>query len=195
MKPANSHQGLSLERYRSYLKLLAQSHLDSDWNKKLDASDLVQQTLLDAHAKREQFRGTSEVELAGWLKQILKNNVTDAARVLYCKKRDLRRERALEASVNQSFARVDAWLAASQTTPSRRAATNEQLLRLTEAMNELPANQRDAIVLHHLQGMKLADVANRLGKSEAAVGGLLFRGLRKLNDVMKHDDDFPSGPT
>lgn len=173
-----------LESFRPYLSMLARAHLDPRLEHKLDASDLVQQTLMDAHANRDQYRGVGDAQFAVWLKQILKNNLTDKIRQLQCFKRDVRRECALETAMDRSFAKVDDWLAASQTSPSGRAVKNEQLLRLARALEELPPPQRDAIVLHHLQGMKLAEVADYLAKSESAVGGLLFRGLKKLNEVM-----------
>ena len=69
----------SLERYRAYLHLLARLQLDPRLQSKLDASDVVQQTLVKAHNGRGQFRGQTDAELAGWLRRILANTLTDAA--------------------------------------------------------------------------------------------------------------------
>jgi RNA polymerase sigma-70 factor (ECF subfamily) len=173
----------SIERFRAYLKLLACSQIDSYLGRQIDASDVVQQTLLDAVARNEQFRGGTEAELLGWLRQILANNIIDVARYHGRVKRDVSRIRSLEESISQSFRRVDA-LVKLQSTPSQRAATNEQLLRLPEALEQLPEAQRQAIMLHHLQGLRLAETAQRMGKSEAAVGGLLHRGLRRLHEIL-----------
>ena len=175
---------LMLERCRAYLKLLARTQLDSFLGKQLDASDLAQQTLLDAVANADQFRGRSEAELLGWLRQILANNLVDALRYHGRAKRDLARIQSLDDAIADSFLRVEA-LAGSCSTPSEHAALNDQLLRLPEELDALSAAQREAIVLHHLQGLKLAETAERMGKSEAAVCGLLHRGLKRLHELLE----------
>ena len=177
----------SLERFRPYLKLLARTHLNPRQQSKLDSSDVVQQTLLDAFAKRDQFHGNSEAELAAWLREILKNNLADAIRDQRRDKRDVRREQSLEGAIDASFSQTHSWLAAVQSSPSQRAVKQEELLRLAEVMTQLPEAQREAIVLHHLQNMSLADISKELGKTEAAVAGLLFRGLKALHGLLAND--------
>jgi RNA polymerase sigma-70 factor (ECF subfamily) len=177
--------GACLERHRPYLNLLASAHLRGRQGTKLDASDVVQQTLLDAFAKKDQFRGLSEGELAAWLRQILKNNLLEAARNQQRDKRDVRREQPLASGIDESFARADHWLAAVQSTPSQQAVREEDLLKLSEALAVLPEPQRDAIILHHLQGLKLTEVATAMERTEASVAGLLFRGLAKLQTLLK----------
>lgn len=178
----------SLARFREYLCLLARLQLDARQRDKLDPSDVVQQTLLEAHTKRDQFRGQTEAELAAWLRTMLAHNVADALRALGRAKRDVALERSLEASLNESSARLQAWLAADQSSPSQRAVKNEELLRLAQALTQLPEPQRDAVVLHHLQGWTLANLANHLDRSEAAVAGLLHRGLKKLRELLQEQE-------
>jgi RNA polymerase sigma-70 factor (ECF subfamily) len=187
MNPLFADGGDGLERHRHYLMLLARVHLHSRHPAKFDSSDIVQQTLLDAFAKRDQFRGTTEAELAAWLREILKHNLADAMRDQKRAKRDVRRECPIEAGIDESFAQTQAWLEAVQSSPSQRAVKQEELLRLTEALTQLPEAQREAIVLHHLQGRKLAEVAAETGRTEAAVAGLLFRGLRALQNLLNED--------
>jgi RNA polymerase sigma-70 factor (ECF subfamily) len=149
-----------------------------------DASDIVQQSLLDAFARRDQFRGTTDAELAAWLREILKHNLVDAQRHQLRGKRDARREQSLEGAIDASFSHTDQWLAAVQSSPSQKAVRQEDLLRLSEALDKLPEAQREAIVLHHLQGLKLAEAAAQMGRSEAAVAGLLYRGLTTLHNLL-----------
>lgn len=173
----------SLERFRAYLKLLAHSQLDSLLARQIDASDVVQQTMLNAMANVEQFRGRSEADFLSWLKQILAHSLIDAHRYHGRAKRDVARHRSLDQSIFESFHRVEL-LAQSCSTPSQHAVKSEQLLRLPEALGALTDTQREAIVLHHLQGLKLAETAKRMGKSEAAICGLLHRGLKRLHEIL-----------
>jgi RNA polymerase sigma-70 factor (ECF subfamily) len=173
----------TLERFRAYLRLLARMHLDPRLQSKLDPSDVVQQTLLQAHQARHDFRGGSEAELAAWLRQILARNLAHAVRDLGRAKRDIGRERSLEAALDASSARLEAWLAAEQSSPSQKAQHNEQVARLAEAMEELPDAQREALVLHYWQGQSLAEIGQQLGRTPAAVAGLLHRGLEQLRSL------------
>ena len=176
--------GKELEGFREYLLMLARLQLDPRWQAKLDPSDIVQQTLLQAHQARDQFRGHTTAERAAWLRQILARVLSNAVRDLSRDKRDLGRERSLEAALEASSARLEAWLAADQSSPSESVERHEQLLRLAEALAELPHDQREAVTLHHLQGWSLAELAKHLDRSESAVAGLLHRGFKKLRDIL-----------
>src|SRR5437660_8973435 len=114
MDAAADEPAMALERFRDYLRLLARLQLDPRLQGKLDASDLVQQTLLKAHQARGQFRGRTFAEQAAWLRQILANTLANAVRDLARAKRDVGRERSLEDGLADSSARLEAWLAADQ---------------------------------------------------------------------------------
>jgi len=184
MNLLRADHGERLERHRVYLQLLARAHLRPRQTTRFESSDIVQQTLLDAFARRDQFRGTTDAELAAWLREILKHNLADALRAEGRGKRDARRERSLDGEIENSFCRTQNWLAAVQSSPSQRAVKQEDLLRLSTALHELPELQREAIVLHHLQGLKLAEVAAEMQRSEASVAGLLYRGLTTLHSLL-----------
>lgn len=189
MNPLVASNRETLDQFRSYLYLLARAHLGPRIQNNIDASDLVQQTLLDAHAKREQFRGDTDAERAAWLRQILTRNLADALRHQHRAKRDVSRERSMDAEIDGSFRRAESWLAASRSSPSQQATKKEELLRLADALTRLPEAQRDAVILRHLQGMSLAEVAGQLKRSEAAVAGLVYRGLNKLHDLLDDGSD------
>ena len=89
---------MDLERFRSYLVLLARLKLDRKLRGKLDASDVVQQTLLEAHEALESFQGDGLAALAAWLRQILARNLANAVRDLTRAKRDVHRSEAKEAA-------------------------------------------------------------------------------------------------
>jgi RNA polymerase sigma-70 factor (ECF subfamily) len=185
MHPAADDRGAALERYRPYLLLLARMRLDPHLRGKLDASGIVQQTLLEADQARGQFRGTTEAEEAAWVQQILAHNLANAVRDLLREKRDVRREQSLEAAIEESSRRLEGWLAAEQSSPSERAERHEQGVRLAVALAELPEAQREALTLHHLEGRPLDEVACLLGRSRDAVAGLIKRGLRQLRERLR----------
>src|SRR5262245_60334135 len=98
----------ALGRYRDYLMLLARLQVDPNRAGPLDPSDVVQQTLLKAHQKAEQFRGTTDAERAAWLRAILATTLADALRRLG--RRPAGRELSLEQSLDQSSARLQSIL-------------------------------------------------------------------------------------
>lgn len=177
-----------MEDYRSYLMLLAETRLDRRLQGKLDPSDVVQQTLLNAHQGWAQFRGTSEAELVAWLRQILARTLLNCLRDFRRAKRDVFRERSLQEALEDSSARLEGWLAAEQSTPSQQALRGERLVQVAEAVRHLPEGQRQAIVLFYWQGCSLAEIAEGLGRSVPAVAGLLHRGLKQLGQRLPQPD-------
>jgi RNA polymerase sigma-70 factor (ECF subfamily) len=172
------------EQFRAYLRLLAGLQIDPRLRTKLDPSDVVQDTLMQAHAKREQFRGQGDGEMAAWLRQILANQLAQALRSFGRKRRDVALERSIEVSLEKSSSKLEAWLAADHSSPSQQAERNERLLRLADALAQLPDDQRTALELRHLQGESVADIARQLSRSEPSVTGLLRRGLMTLRQLL-----------
>ncbi len=174
-----------LESYRAYLRALAGAQFPPRLRGSLDPSDVVQKTLLKAHEKRGQFVGTTSGELAAWLRRILTNVLTDELRRAAAAARDMALEQSIGPAVEQSSARLEAWLEAGGASPSEQAVRQEQLLRLAEALDQLPEDQRTAVELQKLQGFSVEAVAREMGRSKTAVGGLLRRGMRRLRELMQ----------
>ena len=184
MDARGSADAAHFERFRNYLRVLTRLQLGPEWSCRLDPSDLVQQTLLEAHQKRDQFRGHDDQARAAWLRRILANNVADAMRAQRRQKRDHARERSLEAELDASSACLGAWLVAEQSTPSEQAMRHERAVHLADALARLPRYQREALVLHYWQGCSLAEIGDRLDRSTDAVAGLLKRGLKQLRESL-----------
>jgi RNA polymerase sigma-70 factor (ECF subfamily) len=175
-----------LEQFRAYLRLLARLNLHPALQGKLDPSDVVQQTLLQAHQSLHNFKGRSDAEVAGWLRQALARNLSHAVRDFGRARRDVARERSLDAAIDASSAHLEQWLADSdQTSPSEQAVFHEQVLKLAEALEKLPEAQREALMLHHWQGWSLAEIAEQMQRTPAAVAGLLKRGLQQLRSLLR----------
>jgi RNA polymerase sigma-70 factor (ECF subfamily) len=172
--------GRPLEAYREYLRLLARAQLDPRLQGKIEPSDLVQETLLKAHRARAEFQGHGEAATAAWLRKILVNTMADAVRRFGAQARNHNLERSLE----ESSARLEQWLAADHSSPSEVAIRHENLLRLAESLALLPADQRTALEMLHLQDLSVDEISERMGRTPAAVGGLLRRGMRKLRELL-----------
>lgn len=178
-----------LERYREYLELLARLQTGRRLQGKIDLSGIVQQTLLEAHRARAHLAAQDQPQRTAWLRRILGNNLRDEIRKAGAARRDVGRERSLEGELAESSSRLEAWLAAQQSSPSQRAMREEQLLILADALAQLPPDQRQAVEMHHLQGLPLAQVARTLQRDKGAVAALLYRGLKKLRALMQDPRD------
>jgi len=95
----------------------------------------------------------------------------------------------LQDSLAQSSARIECWLAAEQSSPSERVMRVEELLQLAQALAQLPADQREVIELHHLKGQPIAEVAKTMQRTKPAVMGLLFRGHKKLRELLQESGE------
>src|SRR5262245_52888280 len=155
-----------LERYRPVLRLLAwQLHLDPRLRCRFDGSDLVQETFLQAVAARDQFRGTSEGELIRWLQEILHNKLRDMVRRERAQQRTPELEASLQA-VADSSVRLDCFLSAGQSSPSERVEREEVLCRWAAAVEQLPAEQREVVLLRDLHQLPVKEIAGRLERTE-----------------------------
>lgn len=184
---------LPIDSYRSYLHVLARAQLDPKIRQKLDASDLVQQALMEAHRDRGQFQGETSAQLAAWLKSILANKMANAIRDLKRDKRDLQKEIPFDRALQRSEIRVGSWLAADGASPSQIAGWQERQLELADALERLSDDQQEAVVLRYFEGLTLQEIADRMERSPASVAGLLHRGLRQLRSFLKSMEEMEQG--
>lgn len=177
--------GALLELYRNYLTLLARLQISRRLQSKVDPADLVQDTFLKAHRHFGQLRGSTEVELVSWLRQILAGNVANLVRHYFgTQGRDIRLEQELEHELEQSSAAWSVGLVADQSSPSQRAAAREEALVLADALAQLPPDYSEVIVLRHLQGLPFAEVADRMSRSVDSVEKLWVRALARLRKAL-----------
>ncbi len=178
----SSNDAEALEPFRHYLEVLARVHLPSSLRGKLDPADVVQQTLLRACVALPDLRNRTPDGLAVWLRKILARTLADAVKHYHRDRRDVALERSLEADLDRSSQSLGAWVAADQTSPSQAAQRNEELLRLANALAELPEAMRDVVILKHCQGLTMQQIAHQLGKTVPAIASLLRRGLELLRE-------------
>jgi RNA polymerase sigma-70 factor, ECF subfamily len=174
-----------LERYRSWLGLLARLQVEPRFRSKFDPSDIVQQTLLEAVRDFPKFRGRTDAELAAWLRQILAHVLMHQVRHFAgAARRDVGREVSLEQALAESSRRLGDALAAPISSPSALASRHELELRLADALARLPADYAEIILLRNVEGLSHEEAATRMGRGVGAVRMLWVRALARLREVM-----------
>ena len=177
--------GRLLESYSNYLILLARVQIGRRIQGKVDAGDVVQETFLEIHRQFPRFRGTTEAEFTAWLRRILAGQLAlTLRRYLGTKGRDVNLERELGAQLDQSSQAMDGGFVAPTSTPSQHVSRREQAVLLADALDRLPPDYREVIILRHLEAMPFADVAARMGRSEDSVQKLWVRALANLRRSM-----------
>ena len=174
-----------LEPFRSYLKVLAELHLDRRLRGKLDASDVVQQVMLRACSALNEVRDPRPEVLSAWLRKVLATTLADALKHFERDKRAIGLERSLEADLDRSASGLAGWLADDGTSPSGRAVRHEELLRLVEALDRLPPAMKEVVVRKHCRGETLPEIAEATGRTRPAVASLLRRGLAELRITLQ----------
>jgi RNA polymerase sigma-70 factor (ECF subfamily) len=176
--------GELFEGCRQYLLLVANQELRRDLQAKVGASDLVQQTFLEAQRGFDQFDGRSQGDLLVWLRQILKNNLRDATRSYRCaSKRQVQREIPIIADDDSAAIPTTALVDRSES-PSWPARRCEQDAALHQALSQLAESQRQVIVLRNLELKSFVEIAQCMGRSPDAVRKLWGRAVQALAEQL-----------
>lgn len=172
--------GELLEHYRNYLRLLASMQLNAKVRVRASASDVVQETFLEAHQAFSQFRGTTEAELIAWLRKILVRNILDEGKRQRAAKRDVNREQSLDAALDRSSEILGTALCSQISSPSQKIAKREQAVLVADAIARLSVEQRDIIIERQVHRKPFDEIATLTGKTSAAVRMSWLRALEKL---------------
>lgn len=173
--------GQLLEQYRGYLTLLIRLQVGRRLQGKVDLDDLLQETFLEAHQAIGRLRAESEREFLAWLRQILACVLANQVRRYFgTKRRNPRLEMDLEAELDQSSRALDRGLIAPQSSPSQQVARREQSILLAEALEKLPEDYREVIILRQLEDLSFPEVARRMGRTENSVKNMWVRALARL---------------
>jgi len=180
--------GRLVERHRAYLLLLARMQVGRRLRGKFDPEDLIQEASLAAYRGIMRFRGDSEAEFRSWLRQILAGILANhVRRYRGTLRRDDRLERSMADDLDRSSRAIDRGLVAVQSTPSQHASRREQAILLAEALENLPEDYREVIVLRQLEELSFAEVAVRMGRTVNSVKNLWIRALTRMRRVMEVD--------
>ena len=185
--PSQESTNQALEEFRGYLETLTCIQVSPRLRSKFGLSDVISQTLWEAYQALDRIRGLDEPARKRWLRRMLVNNLLEEIKRWNREKRDYRAEQPLDADADASSVRLESWLAAEDTSPSERAAAQEESLRLLEALSRLPDRQREALILQRYHGWKLREIAEHLGCTVNAVAGLHAHGLKKLRELLESE--------
>jgi RNA polymerase sigma-70 factor, ECF subfamily len=173
---------------RSYLGFVARSQVETWLRRKVDASDLVQETMLEACRDFDRFGGHTEQEWLAWLRKILAHNAADFVRHYRgTAKRAAGREVAFRDPADSAAPGVPE-PAAMQPTPSQEFLQFDTELRVTAALADLPPDYQEVIMLRNLQRLPFNEVAERMERSRPAVQMLWMRAIRSLQAALEEDD-------
>lgn len=179
--------GQLLELYRNYLAMIARMQIGPQFQRKFSASDVVQDTFVQAKRRFGDFNGASEGELTAWLREILVSQLAMKARHYTSQRRDVTLERQLQSGVDQSAADIARILPAATSTPSQSAARRESAVVLANALAQLPEHYRTVIVLRHVREMQFTEIAATMQRSTDSVKGLWRRAIGMLRELLADD--------
>jgi RNA polymerase sigma-70 factor (ECF subfamily) len=176
--------GQALEACRAYLLLIAQQELSPELRAKGGASDLVQETFLEAQRDFGGFQGTSEKELMAWLRRLLLNNLANFSRHhRQTAKRRLGREVALQT--DDSSSGLAGGLSAGVPSPSGEAMAHEETRAVQQAVLRLPDDYRRVVVLRYQEERSFEEIGQIMGRSTNAARRLWLRALERLEHELE----------
>lgn len=178
--------GELLEAYRAYLGLLARVQIGRRLQGKADPSDLVQETFLAAHQHFAEFRGTGEAELLAWLRQIMASKLSDLVRrYVGAAGRAVHLEQQIGDELDRSSRAIQDVLVAPGNSPSQLAARREESVVLAEALERLPEDYREVLVLRHMEELSFPEIAGRMDRTLDSVKNLWTRALARLKQSLR----------
>lgn len=173
-----------LEQHAPAVRRSLRNAIPRRWRALLSVDDVLQQTYADAFLHIGHFDPAGPASFATWLGTLAQRNVLDALRMLQAEKRGGGRPPAEFASPADSVTALYELLSGTTSTPSRRLARQEACNELERALRQLPAAQQQAVRLYDLEGLPVAEIAGRLGRSVGAVYMLRARAHQQLREQM-----------
>lgn len=175
-----------LHRYRERLRRIARIRLSAEMRRSIDGSDILQNAMMIAYQRLGSFEFRDDASLIHWLSRILENQIRDAAKYHHAQKRDIRRQSDLEATTATGVPGLGARLADTSAQTPSEVAENRELAEIYDAaVEELPDDQREAILLREYAGAEWDFVGEQLGRTPDAARELHRRAQIKLALLLK----------
>jgi RNA polymerase sigma-70 factor (ECF subfamily) len=174
------------QHVQSYVTIMADKNLERGVRTNVGPSDIVQQTLMQMVNGIEDFRGESTAEFYGWLNKIIQNEANRASRDLKRQKRDIRRQRSLDAQdsvVKKIHSPED-----NHPTPGTEAIGNERIELFYRALEKLPEDYATVIRLRNLEELGFNEIGEKMDRSSDAASKLWFRAIVKFQKELDQID-------
>lgn len=176
-----------LARHRDALRRMVEFRLDPAIARRVDASDIVQETLVEANRRLSDYVKNPAMPFHMWLRYIARDHVIAAQRRhMVAQRRSVDREKSLAdpAFSDCSSVELAAQLSAAGLTPAAAAIRHELERRFRAALEEIPEEDREIILMRHFEQISNQDAAKALGLSEPAASMRYLRALRKLRSLL-----------
>lgn len=182
----SEHISRLLDRYRNYMTVLARAEMSPAVQTRVDASDIVQETMFELHKNFSQFRGSTEKELLAWLRRSLIRNILDQIKRQRAARRDVRREHRMGTTEHSGAVMLDQ-LCANISSPSQQVSRVEQSVRVANALASLSPNYRDVIMLRNIHRLEFRKIGEQMGKSHGATRMLWLRALEAFKKALEDE--------
>lgn len=176
-----------LERHRNSLRKMIGLRLDQRIARRVDASDVVQDVLLEANSRLQEYLKDPRLPFHLWLRQLAQDRMIDMhRRHRGAQRRSLDREQSLTSAQfsDQSGFDLMGQLADHELTPAAASIRKELEARFLLALEQLEDEDREILLMRHFEQLGNSEVADALGLSAAAAGMRHLRALRKLRAIL-----------
>lgn len=176
-------------RYRAQMRRLVSHRMDPRLARRVDASDVVQQSFIEARNRIKHYINHSSMPFSLWMRQVTLQTLVEVHRKHFgVQKRDLSQEVALDRA-NSSYSTLADRLVSSLASPSSMAVRQERLVRLREAIDGMDEIDREILVLRHFEELGNKEVAELLEIGQPAASNRYIRALKRLGDILADEDE------
>ena len=178
---------LLMERHRQSLRQMVQLRMDRVLSQRIDASDIVQDVLMEASQRLTDYIKEARMPFHLWLRQLAKDQLIDShRRHRLAQRRSLDREQPLVQHGNADHSSLDlaAQLRDQELTPAAATLRKEFQQRFYQALEQLDDDDRELILMRHVEQLSNSDIATALGLSQPAAGMRHLRALRRLREIL-----------
>jgi RNA polymerase sigma-70 factor, ECF subfamily len=176
-----------MERHRAALRRLVQLRLDPKIQRRVDVSDVVQDALLDANRRLQDYLANPVMPFHLWLRNIARDRIIDSHRRHRASARrsvDREQRLAIPAAGDRSTMDLAAQLCDPERTPAAEATMRELARRFHDALEDLEEADREVVVMRHFEQLSNQEVAQALGLTQPAASMRYLRAIRRLRELL-----------